>query len=961
MSTPFSPHCLPAELRHSFACAWQRFDESCAAPGGASLRATAASRPELPRVWAASDFVASACIRQPRLLAELIAGGELDRSCPPRELTGRIRRELAHCRDPAELDSRLRKTRRREMVRLAWRDLSAAGDLDEIMEGVSALAEGCIDAALNHHHAWLSARFGAPRDARGQAVGMVVLGLGKLGGGELNYSSDVDLIFAYDGAGQTDGARAISNQEYFVKLGRKLVASLEQVTAEGFVFRADMRLRPNGESGPLALSFDAIEQYYQIHGRGWERYALIKARAVAGDRRAGARLQRMLLPFVYRKYLDFGAFDSIREMKRLIERELQKKGMQDDIKLGRGGIREIEFLVQSHQLIRGGRNRALQTQSLYQAMRGLVEAGVFDEPTRAGLLEDYRFLRNTEHRLQMFADRQTQRLPDSAENRLRLAWSMGFDTWARYLRQLNRHRDRIHRAFGDIVGPPAGGKTDATEGALADLWQGLLDESAANQALAAAGFSAPEKVASLLGEFRNGRLYQASFGIDRSRIDRIMPLALRQAGGRDNAGQAIAAFISVVESIGRRTAYLVLLIENPLALGQLLSLCAASPWITHHIGRHPVVMDELLSPPVDVRARGAAEIGEELAHSLAQVDADDLEARMNAMREFNHAQVLRVAAADVLGVLDAGDVCGALGQLAQVVLQQAFDDALELVGGKLRAPPACAGVIAYGKFASGELGYHSDLDIVVCYDPISSTAAPNAADEAEIEAEIEYYYSRVGRRLIDLLTTRTHAGQLYELDMRLRPSGHSGTMVTSLAGFAEYQLASAWTWEHQALVRARVAVGDHDFSSRFEQVRERVLCRARDDASLRREVVAMKVRMMAANCQSNPHWCDLKLDVGGIVDIEFLIQYLVLREAHRHPEIIRPRTTDAKIAALRQAGIISAAAARQLRRIYQTYLRKSLDLKLTARPLLVARDEFVEQRATIKTLWAETFDTMAAK
>ena len=968
MPLPFSLDHLPVELAQTVAQAWQRFDEACAAHGDASLLAAAATRDELPRVWAGSDFVSGVCIRAPQLLADLITGGELDRRGCGAELLGRIERELAGCRDQDDLDARLRTIRRREMVRLAWRDLCGAGDLDETMEGVSALAEGCIAGALDYHHRRLSERFGAPRDERGEAVGMVVLGLGKLGGGELNYSSDIDLIFAYDGAGETDGAgddgRRIDNQEYFIKLGRKMVASLAQVTADGFVFRTDMRLRPNGESGPLALSFAAMEYYYQTHGRDWERYALIKARTVGGDHASGARLQQLLAPFVYRKYIDFGAFDSMREMKRLIEREVQKKGMQDDVKLGRGGIREIEFLVQSHQLIRGGRNRALQTQSLKQALRALVEAGVFDETQRAELLEDYRFLRNTEHRLQMAADRQTQRLPDAPEHRLRLAWSMGFDGWEPYLQQLNRHRERVHQAFGGILWPSAGEPSGSGEpsraspdDALTDLWQGVLDEAAAARALTAAGFADPCAMTSLLEQFRNGRLYRVFSGIERDRIDRLIPLALRQAGSRDNAEQAVTAFISVVESIGRRSVYLSLLIENPLALAQLLSLCAASPWISRHIGTHPVVMDELLSPLVDVRACGSDEVGEELERRLAQVEADDLEARMNALREFNHAQILRVASADALGVLEAGDVCRALSQLARVILRRVFDDALALVGDKLGAPgrPASAGVIAYGKFAGGELGYHSDLDIVVCYDP-DSGRRQNGETGDDNNTEVGYYYSRVGQRLIQLLTTRTHAGQLYELDMRLRPSGNSGTLVTSLAGFAEYQLSDAWTWEHQALVRATAVLGDDDFIERFEQIRAQVLCKPRDDAGLRRDIVAMKTKMTAANSQSSEGWCDLKLDPGGIVDIEFLVQYLVLREADNHPEIVRPRTTDATIEALQQAGIVSDEAGLQLRRTYQTYLRKSLDLKLMDRPLRVAHGEFAEARESVKALWDATFN-----
>ncbi|MDD9858576.1 MAG: bifunctional [glutamate--ammonia ligase]-adenylyl-L-tyrosine phosphorylase/[glutamate--ammonia-ligase] adenylyltransferase, partial [Gammaproteobacteria bacterium] len=725
-------------------------------------------------------------------------------------------------------------------------------------------------------------------------------------------------------------------------------------------------------------SFAAMEQYYQSHGRDWERYALIKARAVGGDRDAGARLQAQLTPFVYRKYLDFTAFDSIREMKQLIEREVKKKGMQDDVKLGPGGIREIEFLVQSHQLIRGGRNRNLRTQSLHRALRVLADEGVVEPSARARLLEDYRFLRNTEHCVQMVADRQTQRLPDAPFARLRLAWSMGFESWEAYRNQLDRHRAHVERAFGDILGAPAAGGAGnagdanaADAGAvLADVWRSAADAAdpagqPVDETLLSAGFTDPARVARLLKDFRGGRLYQLFSGVERDRIDRLIPLALRQAGARDHPERAMAAFISVLESIGRRSVYLSLLIENPLALAQLLSLCAASAWISRHIGAHPVIMDELLSPLVDVRACGGADIRRELERRLAQADAadpaGDVEAHMNALREFNHAQILRVAAADVLGVLEAGEVCRVLSQLARVVLQQVFDDALQWVGAKHGggesgvARRGRAGIIAYGKFAAGELGYHSDLDIVVCYDDDAADAGDDSSAPGNRGAETGYYYARVGQRLIHLLTARTHAGPLYELDMRLRPSGHSGTLVTSLAGFAKYQLADAWTWEHQALVRARAVAGGDAFARRFERVRNRVLCRARDPARLRADIALMKEKMARANSVSDANWCDLKLGRGGIVDIEFIVQYWVLRAARDHPAVVRPRTTADTIAALQGAGVIADDAARQLRRIYRLYLRKSLDLKLMDQPLRVAWDEFAGERACIEALWAETF------
>ena len=937
-------------LRPELDLLWHRFEEQCEAeqPG---IVALACAREELPAVWACSEFVALNCIRNPTILADLINSGDLDSIVDPEALRNDVLSQLHDCPGEDELDRRLRRIRNREMVRMAWRDLAGFAQLEETMAGVSALAEAAIDGALDLHDGWLAERFGVPRDELGTRVRMVVLGLGKLGGAELNYSSDIDLIFAFDGAGETDGPRVVSNQEYFIKLGRKIVNSLDRATADGFVFRTDMRLRPNGDSGPLVLSFAAMEHYYQAHGRDWERYALIKARVVGGDRESGAALVNLFNPFIYRKYLDFGAFDSIREMKRLIERELQKKGMQDNIKLGRGGIREIEFLVQSHQLIRGGRERGLRTTSLYRALAELVKLGVIDEAESSRLLDDYRFLRNTEHRLQMYQDRQTQQLPADEIGRQRLAWSMGSESWETWHRCLQEHRENVHRLFTRILDPSADDETEqAGNGGevLRDVWLDLVDEADACRHLQSAGIGNPQKVQQLLREFRRGRLYQAFSGIDRDRIDRLLPLAIDEAGQRDNAERALTSFVSVIESIGRRSVYLSLLIENPRALSQLLTLCAASPWIARHIGANPVIMDELLNPPVDVRLQTHEDVRGELYHRLGQLDVDDEEGRMNAMREFNHAQVLRVAAADVSGVLHAADVCAALTRLAEVILNHLFAEALRVVEVKLGAQPGEAGVIAYGKFGTGELGYHSDLDIVVCFRHLDGGSGAS-------RSQTEYYYSRVGQRLIHLLTTRTLAGQLYELDMRLRPSGRSGTLVTSLDGFLDYQLNSAWTWEHQALVRARPVAGSEPFSAAFERVREEILCQPRDGESLRGEIIEMKQKMMGSNCASTAKWYDIKLDRGGIVDIEFLVQYLVLANAARCRALIVPRTTEQQITALQGNGIISPETAEVLRRSYLCYLRESLNDKLMDQPVRVPQESLLEERRAVIDAWSRTF------
>ncbi|MEJ2178028.1 MAG: bifunctional [glutamate--ammonia ligase]-adenylyl-L-tyrosine phosphorylase/[glutamate--ammonia-ligase] adenylyltransferase, partial [Gammaproteobacteria bacterium] len=753
------------------------------------------------------------------------------------------------------------------------------------------------------------------------------------------------LMYAYDGAGSSDGEREIDNQDFFIKLGRKIIGSLDRIDADGFVFRTDLRLRPNGDSGPLVLSFAAMEHYYQTHGRNWERYALIKARVVAGDRQSGAQLLRMLKPFVYRKYLDFSAFDSIREMKTLIERQLESSGAKGDVKLGRGGIREIEFLVQNHQLIRGGREKNLQTTSLYVAMQQMVELGVLDKHAHDLLLDAYRFLRNVEHRLQMVADRQTQKLPQEVAERARLAMAMGFEEWQQFVEQLDLHRENVHRLFGEVLESPQQSAATPEISRLEAVWQGQLDKAQAQDELASTGFKQPDNIPGLLEQFRAGSLYRAFSSIERDRLDRLMPLVLKQAGSHSEAERTLTSFIAMVEAIGRRSVYISLLIENPIALKQLLHLCAASPWISRHIGQHPVVLDELLQPLAGAEPQSKQQVIGELSHRLDQVEPGDVEAQMNALREFYHAQVLRIAAADVGQQIDGDQIERGLTQLAEVILQQVLHDAVGLIENKQGPPPGDVGVIAYGKFAGQELGYHSDLDIVVCFEP-SSSASP---------AEAEYYFSRVGQRLINLLTTRTAAGTLYELDMRLRPSGRSGTLVTSLKAFEEYQLKNAWTWEHQALVRARMVVGGVGLVDRFETIRRQVLCASREPQKLKSEIVDMRRRMVDANCKSDARQFDIKLDYGGIVDVEFLVQYLVLVHAAEYPQIIEPRNTQEIIQCLAENGLLDSKQARLLSENYRQFLQRSLELKLMDRQVMISQQELVTEREQVMELWQATF------
>ncbi len=941
----FSKAALPEVFSDSLAVYWQRLLESAAAENKTTLPELAASERALPLVWCASEFIANWCIRQPQSFAAMLETGRIESAITEPEWQSYQAELLESSVDEKTLDKELRAFRQRCMVLIAWRDIAGLAEVEETIAALSRLAEVCLQIAITQHQKWLVVRAGTPRNESGEESQIICLGLGKLGGAELNFSSDIDLIFAYSHSGQTDGSKVMDNQAFFTRLVQKVVGSLDRVDAGGFVFRTDLRLRPNGESGPVVLSFAAMEHYYQTHGRDWERYALIKARVVAGAESVGKELTDLLRPFVYRKYLDYSAFDSIREMKHLIERQLGSGGVEDDVKLGRGGIREIEFLVQNFQLIRGGREQCFRTQSLYKAIDVMTEQGIMDKESVERLIAAYRFLRNTEHRLQMVADRQTQTLPIEEIERTRLAVSMGFADWDTYLTELDHHRDFVQGVFNEALTDPVDAETDSDLDTLSAIWQQETDGDQAVFALQNLGIERAEECLKLLQQFYGGKLYQAYASIERQRLDRLMPLVLKEVVGSRQGFRTVSAFISIVEAIGRRSVYLSLLIENPLALQQLLKLCAASPWISRHIGRHPVVLDELIQPLESAFAQNKKELEAALKARLGEVEPGDEEAQLNALREFYHARVLRIAAADVSHKFDTERIHLSLTNLAEVLLQSVLEDAMRIVEKKQGKAPGEIGIIAYGKFAGGELGYHSDLDIVVCFEPDADASATAA----------EYYFSRVGQKLVHLISTRTQAGILFELDMRLRPSGRSGTLVTSLKGFSEYQENNAWVWEHQALVRAKMVVGSAAMQEKFEAIRRHILTKQRDNAELAGEIVDMRNRMREANSESDEALFDLKLDSGGIVDIEFLLQYLVLSSASGYPDLLLPRSTNALITAAANAGLIPEEDAVFLGKTYIEYLRSALHCKLMDQPVRIAQDEMQTERQRVKQIWQSTF------
>lgn len=915
-------------------------------------------RQSLPAVWGCSPFVARSCLRDHRLLEELVGSGDLETAYEPDDLKQRLADRLESVEEDEVLDRELRRFRRREMVRIAWRDLAGWVSLDETLFDLSRLAEVCIDAAVDYHQRRLRERFGVPRGPNGEESRFYVIGMGKLGGEELNYSSDIDLIFGFSHPGSTDGDRSRANEQFFTRLGQRVINSLNAQTVNGFVFRVDMRLRPYGDSGPLVMTTDQLESYYESQGREWERYAMVKARVVGGDREAGQELMDALVPFVFRRYLDFGALESLREMKAMIAREVERKGLESNIKLGAGGIREVEFIAQAFQIIRGGRQKELQQRRLMPVLESLGESGGLPGFVIRGLMEGYEFLRRSENRLQAVADQQTHELPESQVDRLRLAFGMGYERWEDYLEDLAAHRRHVREHFDQVFASPQVEDEPIPHETLeiGDIWARELDREQAEALFREQGFEKPAEAAERVELFRNGSHCRALTDTGHQRLDRLMPLLLGAVAHTTNPDATLARLVDLLEAIVRRTVYVSLLAERPMALSQLVKLCSASPWIARLITRLPVLLGELLDPRALYAPLKRDALARELKEKLAAEDADDLEQQMEVLRQFKQVNTLRVAAADVSGVTRLMVVSDLLTDIAEVVLSEVLDIAwhhLEQRHGR----PTCVvdgetvepgfAIIAYGKLGGLELGYGSDLDLVFLHD----SCGDRQVTDGRRQVDNNVFFIRLAQRIIHILGATTAGGVLYEVDTRLRPSGRAGLLATSLPAFAEYQRDKAWTWEHQALVRARWVAGDSRLKESFGEVRREILTRERDVGALRREVSGMRERMRGEKGSRDKGLFDLKQDRGGVADIEFMVQYGVLSGARTTPTLLRYTDNVRLIGELSESGWLSRDEAGMLADAYRAYRARIHRATLQERPAAVPANELAELREAVTALW----------
>ena len=873
---------------------------------------------------------------QPELTTRVLAAIDRPVTVEPAELEA-----VRAAADAAALAAVLRTLRARVALTTLLRDLTGRADLTEVCTTQTRLAEVAIGAAVELHHRMLALTCGEPTGAdSGTTQRLIIVAMGKLGGAELNVSSDVDLVFVYPEDGATAGPKALANQEFFDRLGRRVVGALTDATADGFVFRVDMRLRPYGDAGPLSSSFAALENYLVTQGRTWERYAWLKARTLTGNR--GEELDRLIAPFVFRKYLDYDAYAGLRDVHRQIREQGRRKDYARNIKLGPGGIREIEFIVQALQLVRGGREPVLRARGTLPALAALGARGSLPRPAVADLSAAYVFLRNLEHRLQYRDDRQTHDVPTDDAEQEALARACGAANAAALAAMIESHRNAVERHF-DAVFATGGASADDP---LATVWLDPTPEDAQYAALVAAGYAAPLAVIETLARVRRSARYLQLPTLSRQRFDALVPQLLRTAAERPKSASPVEAavvfgrLLALLETISRRSVYLALLVEHPPVLPRLAQLMGASAWAADYLTRHPILLDELLDSRVLLEEPDWSAWRRELDGQLA-MHAADIERQMDALRHFQHAQTFRLLAQDLNGLLSVERLADHLSALADIVLAATLECCWAQMHGREPVAAPRFAIIGYGKLGGKELGYASDLDLVFLYDD---------PDESAPER-----YTRLVHRLNTWLTTTTSAGRLYDTDLRLRPDGASGLVVSSFDAFRHYQREQAWTWEHQALTRARFIAGDAALGAAFEAEREAVLRLQRDPQRLRNDIVEMRRKMHAGHPNKTPLF-DLKHDPGGMVDVEFVVQYLVLAHSRDHAPLTANVGNIALLARGGALGLVPPTLAATVADAYREYRRRQHQIRLQGAPS--ARVDAAPQsaaRAAVAKLWTRVF------
>lgn len=844
----------------------------------------------------------------------------------------------------------LRILRARLMFRWIWQDANQLTDVVTLTRELSDFADICIVAAKDFARVPLIAKHGEPVGYNGKIQDLIVIGMGKLGAQELNLSSDIDLIFAFDEQGETNGRKCIDVQQFCILWGQKLIYLLDHITADGFVFRVDMRLRPWGDGSALAISHVALEKYLSQHGREWERYAWIKARIITGGHE-GDSLLDMTRPFVFRKYVDYTAFEAMREMKAMIEREVTRRNIADDIKLGAGGIREVEFIVQVFQLIYGGAKLELQDRQCLVSLQHLGEVGLLDSQSVVDLEDAYLFLRRVEHAIQALNDQQTQSLPTEPELRQRLIDTLGFTDWDNFIDFLNQKREKVTFQFEHLIKEKGLESPIESYSQLESQLNEILDDDAKN----------------LIHEFWYGHAIKKLPAKAVQRLKEFWPHLVEAILQSNSPQVALMRLMPLVESVMRRTVYLVMLIESKGALQRLVKMATVSPWICEELTHYPVLLDEFLSMDFELPSRHYLE--DSLRQQLLRIEIDQVEDQMRVLRLFKKSNVLTVAASDVLAESPLMKVSDALTDIAEVSVIATLNLAYQTVAKRYGYPVDAEGqrcsldhmaycVIGYGKVGGIELGYGSDLDLVFIHymDEQADTDGQKAISGFE-------FAMRVAQKFMSLMTTQTLDGRVYEVDTRLRPSGEAGLLVTSLKAFEQYQLKSAWLWEHQAIVRARSIAGEPTLRAKFEELRCKILTLPRQEETVRQEVLNMRQKMKdhlgSSKDQKKDGIFHLKQDAGGIVDIEFMAQYVVLAWSGTNPDLAHYSDNVRILEDAAKAGCLSSDDVSALIQAYLSERAESHRLALANHNMQVSAADWHDTREVVCKLWQRLIDPTA--
>lgn len=913
-----------------------------------------------------SDFVLMSAQQAPELVLELFVSKSVYLKETPQYSTF-LQDLLTDCQSEEQLHRILRRFRLQQMVNIAIADLVLNIELENSLERLSLLADALIQNSLNWLTQFCENKWGKPMSVAGEPQQLLVYGMGKLGGKELNFSSDIDLIFVYPHSGETQGCRrSIDNQQFFTRLAQKLITSLHQQTADGFVYRVDMRLRPFGDSGPLVLTFNAMEDYYQEQGRDWERYAMLKARVIPSivslSNKEGNyhhQLSTLLRPFVYRRYIDFSVIDSLRKMKSMISQEVRRKQLVNNIKLGAGGIREIEFIVQVFQLIRGGRVKELQQRSLLTVLPQLIIAGEMNKDSVVVLQNAYLFLRRVENILQALADKQTQTLPDNELDKQRLLTVLNLESWHDFTQVLQDHMNGVHDKFEQLIGIESPNhQTEDQHWSV--LWNSRWseDESIAwieqEQVTQNTVSWNSKKIWHLLSDFREDVSKRSIGSRGRHVLDKLVPQLICHIQQAEHSEFVLERILLVFKKIVTRTAYLELLFENEGALKQLIHLCQASSWVTDYIAKYPILLDELIDPKLLHNPPPLSEYRLELRESMLRVPEEDLEAQMDGLRLFKQAQQLRIAAADIAGVIGVKKVSQHLTALAEAIINEVINIAWQQVANRFGIPKSTVdsdnkgfAVIAYGKMGGNELSYGSDLDLVFVHNSPEGDETTGLANGDKVVAASQFYM-KLAQRIMHIFNTRMNSGILYELDMRLRPSGKSGVLVIHINTFGQYQQQDAWTWEHQALVRARVVYGNEVIENEFRNIRKKVLMNERSLADLKIEVTNMREKMRKHLDKSTNELIDIKQGAGGLVDIEFLAQFLVLAHSSTYEGLTERCDNLGIFKSLENHKVISSSEQKLLVSNYQQLRGYGHKATLQNEELLINKSLLTEQDEVIK-------------